>query len=80
MPDLHCPRCGTNLRTTPTEHLIAYAEDESFCPDADVYRCPCGPLALVEGESVTWYAPMAEAVSDGERAAIIAAMDHADDD
>lgn len=57
MPDLRCPRCGTDL--SDDEHLVAFLEDEfHLCNDTDVHRCPCGPLAVVEGERVTWYAPM----------------------
>ena len=59
MPDaIVCPRCGTDIRDD--EHLIAYLETE-FHPrdDRDIYRCGCGPLAVVEGYGVAWYYPQA---------------------
>ena len=54
MPDLRCPRCGNK----PV--LFGTWGDPESPPDRDFYRCPCGPLCVVEGERVTWYAPMEE--------------------
>lgn len=58
MPDtLICPRCNTDLLLADSYLLF----DSGFPdePDKYVYRCPCGPLCVVEGESVKWYYPRA---------------------
>lgn len=64
MPDLRCPRCGSPSGSLA---MIGLHEEHGVLPggigsraDRLIYRCSCGPLAVVEGESVTWYAPMDE--------------------
>jgi len=60
MPDaLKCPRCGTNLLQVDLFALIAHDRYEfGIYINRNVYRCPCGPLAVVEGDYVEWYVPM----------------------
>lgn len=61
MPDVKCPRCGAAMvRDWPGRggHLLAYNVIHSDnAPGADIYRCPCGPLVVVEGDRVAWYYP-----------------------
>ena len=54
-----CPLCGTEMVrdwVARGGHLVAY---NAHRPAADIYRCPCGPLAVVEGDRVEWYYPQA---------------------
>lgn len=59
MPDeLKCQRCGRNVLDL-TDFLM-FDGGHPALPDRWVYVCPCGPLAVVEGEWAKWYAPMGE--------------------
>lgn len=56
MPDVTCPRCRTDLH----DHGAIAWPVEMDDPGRAIYRCAtdgCGPLAVVEGDQVTWFYP-----------------------
>ena len=55
MPDVRCPRCGTDL-LAEGERYLAAEDDMRY---TRVFACSCGPLAVVEGDRVAWYYPQA---------------------
>ena len=67
MPDVKCPRCRTDLH----DHGAIAWPVEMDDPGRAIYRCAtdgCGPLAVVEGDQVTWYYP-----NGGEELALLRA-------
>lgn len=73
MPDLHCPRCGNAPNRDGAEHVddSSIYGVQGWVVDWRVYRCTCGPLCVVEGESVTWYVPMSTPLTTTATRAIV---------
>ena len=66
MPNVHCPRCGADMNTQ--FHWYVRGSEIVFV------ACRCGPLAVVEGERVTWYYPQAWLLDLARKPAVVDAL------